>query len=59
MKSVKTVGILGLGKMGVPMARHLVERGFEVIGCDPLAEARRKGVKIRMGLGMPEGPGKV
>jgi 3-hydroxyisobutyrate dehydrogenase-like beta-hydroxyacid dehydrogenase len=26
------VGIIGLGKMGMPIARNLAERGFEVIG---------------------------
>src|SRR6266508_3076438 len=26
------VGMIGLGKMGMPIARNLMERGFEVIG---------------------------
>src|SRR5438128_2516663 len=26
------VGVIGLGKMGLPIARNLMERGFEVIG---------------------------
>jgi putative dehydrogenase len=26
------VGVIGLGKMGIPIARNLLERGFEVIG---------------------------
>src|SRR5216683_8188075 len=26
------VGIIGLGKMGMPIARNLAQRGFEVIG---------------------------
>ena len=42
MKSIGTVGILGLGKMGCPMAGHLVAKGFKVIGYDPLPEAREK-----------------
>jgi 3-hydroxyisobutyrate dehydrogenase len=42
MKSIDTVGLLGLGKMGCPMARHLVARGFKVIGCDPDAAARER-----------------
>src|SRR5439155_724521 len=42
MKSIETVGILGLGKIGCPIAAHLVAKGFKVVGCDPLAEARRK-----------------
>src|SRR5712691_7166930 len=42
MKSIETVGILGLGKMGCPMAGQLVAKGFKVIGYDPLAQAREK-----------------
>ena len=26
------VGVIGLGKMGLPIARNLMDRGFEVIG---------------------------
>ena len=26
------VGVIGLGKMGLPIARNLMERGFSVIG---------------------------
>jgi 3-hydroxyisobutyrate dehydrogenase-like beta-hydroxyacid dehydrogenase len=33
-KEIKRVGVIGLGKMGLPMARHLVARGFAVIGYD-------------------------
>ncbi len=29
---MQRVGIIGLGKMGLPIARNLAERGFEVIG---------------------------
>ena len=36
MKLIETVGILGLGKMGAPIAGHLVSRGFKVIGYDPV-----------------------
>ena len=34
MTSIETVGLLGLGKMGGPIARHLIARGFKVIGYD-------------------------
>ena len=34
MSSVRGVGIIGLGKMGRPMARHLRKAGFEVAACD-------------------------
>ena len=40
-RPLDTVGMLGLGKMGAPMAGHLVARGFKVIGYDPRLEARR------------------
>src|SRR2546425_8990535 len=46
MKSIETVGILGLGKMGCPIAAHLVAKGFKVVGYDPLEEARRKAVAL-------------
>ena len=46
MKSIETVGILGLGKIGCPIAAHLVAKGFKVVGCDPLEEARRKAVAL-------------
>jgi putative dehydrogenase len=29
---VRTVGVIGLGKMGLPIAVNLLERGFEVVG---------------------------
>lgn len=35
-----TIGFLGLGRMGGPMARHLVEAGYRVVGVDPAASAR-------------------
>lgn len=41
MSAIGTVGVVGLGKMGAPMARHLLARGFKVTGCDPLADACR------------------
>ena len=27
-----TVGVIGLGKMGLPIAQNLMERGFNVVG---------------------------
>ena len=41
MKAITSVGILGLGKMGAPIARHLLARGYGVAGYDPLEPARR------------------
>jgi 3-hydroxyisobutyrate dehydrogenase-like beta-hydroxyacid dehydrogenase len=31
---IRRVGLIGLGKMGLPIGRHLVQRGFEVTGFD-------------------------
>jgi 3-hydroxyisobutyrate dehydrogenase-like beta-hydroxyacid dehydrogenase len=42
MNAIETVGLIGLGKMGNPMARHLLAKGFKVVGCDPVAEVCRK-----------------
>jgi 3-hydroxyisobutyrate dehydrogenase-like beta-hydroxyacid dehydrogenase len=39
---VRRVGIIGLGKMGRPMARHLRKAGFEVAACDIDAAACRE-----------------
>ena len=39
---IHRVGIVGLGKMGLPMARHLRKAGFEVAGCDVDVAARRQ-----------------
>jgi 3-hydroxyisobutyrate dehydrogenase-like beta-hydroxyacid dehydrogenase len=48
MKEIRTVGIIGLGKMGMPMARLLRERGFTVIGYDATLSA----IKAALGLGI-------
>src|SRR3954451_13028514 len=40
MTAISRVGILGLGKMGMPMARHLVSKGYGVAAYDPLEPAR-------------------
>ena len=49
-RAVRTVGVIGLGKMGRPVARHLGGGGFSVAGydIDPAAceAARRQGVEI-------------
>jgi 3-hydroxyisobutyrate dehydrogenase-like beta-hydroxyacid dehydrogenase len=42
MKTPERIGIVGLGAMGRPMARHLLAKGFWVAGCDPSPEARAK-----------------
>ena len=39
MNAIRTVGLIGLGKMGCPMARHMIAGGYRVIGYDPLSDA--------------------
>jgi len=50
MSAIRNVGIAGLGKMGLPMAKHLLARGFKVAGCDPVeacrSAARSAGVAV-------------
>ena len=41
MNAIRKIGILGLGAMGAPMARHLVAKGYNVAGHDPVDTARR------------------
>jgi 3-hydroxyisobutyrate dehydrogenase-like beta-hydroxyacid dehydrogenase len=48
MKDIRNVGIIGLGKMGLPMARHLHDRGFAVTGYDVALPA----LKAAAGLGV-------
>ena len=40
--NIRRVGIIGLGKMGLPMARHLRKGGFAVAACDVSAAARQQ-----------------
>jgi len=44
--TIKSVGLVGLGKMGRPMARHLLSRGFAVSGCDVAEDARRQAAAL-------------
>ena len=57
MNAINTVGIIGLGKMGAPMAKHLLARGFRVTGCDPVDQARRNAVS--QGVSVLDSPGEV
>jgi 3-hydroxyisobutyrate dehydrogenase-like beta-hydroxyacid dehydrogenase len=41
MTAITRIGILGLGKMGAPMSKHLLARGFRVSGYDPVQAARQ------------------
>src|ERR1700730_8675280 len=39
---VKRAGVIGLGAMGLQMARHMVAKGFEVAGFDVDIDAMRR-----------------
>ena len=47
---ITRTGIIGLGAMGLPMARHMAGRGFSVAGFDiapePMQRARNLGIKL-------------
>ena len=49
-QAIRKVGLIGLGKMGLPMARHLAAKGFAVTGFDvnpqAIAAARKIGAKV-------------
>jgi 3-hydroxyisobutyrate dehydrogenase-like beta-hydroxyacid dehydrogenase len=55
--AIRRVGIIGLGKMGNPMARHLRKAGFEVTGYDVDDAARRQAG--RSGITLAADPGAV
>jgi 3-hydroxyisobutyrate dehydrogenase-like beta-hydroxyacid dehydrogenase len=51
---VRRVGIIGLGKMGNPMARHLRKAGFDVTAHD--IDERARGEAQRSGIAVAAGP---
>lgn len=57
MTALRNVGILGLGKMGAPMARHLVAKGYNVTGFDPVDAARASASAL--GVAMVDSPREV
>ena len=42
---VKRIGVIGLGAMGLQMARHMVSKGFDVAGYDVDVDAMRRAVE--------------
>jgi 3-hydroxyisobutyrate dehydrogenase-like beta-hydroxyacid dehydrogenase len=42
MNTPKRIGVIGLGAMGRPMSRHLLARGYSVVGFDLAADACNK-----------------
>jgi 3-hydroxyisobutyrate dehydrogenase-like beta-hydroxyacid dehydrogenase len=51
---VRTVGFIGLGRMGLPMAGNLLKAGFAVVGCD--LDAGRREAFVRRGGRIAETP---
>jgi 3-hydroxyisobutyrate dehydrogenase-like beta-hydroxyacid dehydrogenase len=43
---IKRVGVIGLGKMGMPMTRHLLAKGHEVTAFDVQSEAIEHAVRL-------------
>ena len=48
-KEIRTVGMIGLGKMGLPMTRHLLAKGFKVVGYDVDPKALKAAAKLGAG----------
>src|SRR5688500_5616059 len=54
MSAISKVGIVGLGRMGLPMGQHLLAKRFAVSGCDPAVQARDKAQRLGIAvLGSP------
>jgi 3-hydroxyisobutyrate dehydrogenase-like beta-hydroxyacid dehydrogenase len=49
-QAIKTVGMIGLGRMGNPMARLLAAKGFSVIGYDVSAAAGKAATKHKVAI---------
>jgi 3-hydroxyisobutyrate dehydrogenase-like beta-hydroxyacid dehydrogenase len=47
---IKSVGMIGLGKMGRPMARLLAAKGFSVVGYDVSADASKAAAKHNVAI---------
>jgi 3-hydroxyisobutyrate dehydrogenase-like beta-hydroxyacid dehydrogenase len=43
---IRRVGLIGLGKMGLPMARHMRKRGFEVVAHDLNVELCKQAAEL-------------
>ena len=46
--SKQTVGLIGIGMMGAPMARNMAKAGFQVILCDVDTARARELVQHRL-----------
>jgi 3-hydroxyisobutyrate dehydrogenase-like beta-hydroxyacid dehydrogenase len=47
-QDIRSVGLIGLGKMGLPIGRHLVQRGFTVAGYDTALAALKAAASTGM-----------
>ena len=56
-RTLNEIGILGLGKMGAPMAKHLRAKGYNVFGYDPVDAARHGAAAL--GVTMLDSPREV
>src|SRR4051812_37769284 len=50
-REISRVGMIGLGKMGLPIGRHLVQRGFAVTGFDVALSALKAAASAGMKAG--------
>jgi TatD family hydrolase len=57
MNAIRNIGIVGLGKMGAPMAKHLLAKGYNVAAYDPLDAARRNA--LALGVSVLDSPREV
>jgi 3-hydroxyisobutyrate dehydrogenase-like beta-hydroxyacid dehydrogenase len=55
-RAIKTVGVIGAGRMGQPIIGHLARKGFDVAVHD-IDPARRAAVEQRGGRWQPDAPG--
>jgi len=55
-RPMATIGFVGLGNMGLPMTRRLVESGYRVNGYDVAADARSRAAAVGV-RGVPDLPG--
>ena len=47
---MQRIGIIGLGAMGRPMARHLIAKGYAVCGYDPAVPAREQAAALGVSI---------
>ena len=48
MDQIKRTGVIGLGAMGLQMARHMAAKGFDVLGHDISADLMRRAQALQL-----------